>query len=87
MAQIGGFWVSLTRPGRFAMQKVVGSSPIIRLRVPANQHVLFFAWTTMNRTLSRYARWCPSWPPSARTRSWRAHADAACRTAIAVWIL
>jgi hypothetical protein len=24
---------SMTRPGRFAMQKVVGSSPIIRLKV------------------------------------------------------
>ena len=28
--QIRAFWENLTRSGRFAMQKVVGSSPIIR---------------------------------------------------------
>jgi len=36
-----------------AMQKVVGSSPIIRSKVPAKVRVLFFVLTTMNRTLSQ----------------------------------
>src|SRR5215207_3974683 len=43
MAQIGGFWDSLTRSGRFAMQKVVGSSPIIRSQKPRPGGVSFFS--------------------------------------------
>jgi hypothetical protein len=42
------------------MQKVVGSSPIIRSRIPAKEQVLFFTLTTMNKTLS----------PPRSSRSW-----------------
>jgi len=36
-----------------AMQKVMGSSPIIRSRIPAKTRILFIELTTMNGTLSR----------------------------------
>jgi hypothetical protein len=42
------------------MQKVVGSSPIIRSRVPAKGRVLFITVTTVNGTLSG-ERSCRSW--------------------------
>ena len=61
MAQIGGFWDSLTRSGRFAMQKVVGSNPIIRSEIPANKPVSFSHLNTKNAFLSQNLR-----PPSPR---------------------
>jgi hypothetical protein len=45
--------VSLTRSGRFAMQKVVGSSPIIRFKRPANGRVALAFVITQNETLSQ----------------------------------
>jgi hypothetical protein len=41
---------------RFAMQKVVGSSPIIRFKKPANRRVMLTLVITENETLSQNAR-------------------------------
>jgi hypothetical protein len=44
---------SMTRPGRFAMQKVEGSSPFIRSKRPANMDVTLLVMTTEIETLSQ----------------------------------
>jgi hypothetical protein len=53
------------------MQKVVGSSPIIRSKLPANARVLFFTLATMSRILSQ-AGWTPRTFPPGLFRA-RAH--------------
>ena len=48
MAQVGGFCGYLTRRGRFAMQKVVGASPIIRSKHPAKAASLVIRFDNEN---------------------------------------